>query len=383
MRDNVSSSQGERRSTLSGPTPRQRSIKELNDGRHWEFDGRSRPVDDAGPVAHLDDLTYCTATDLQAVLRGGVGWETLKISDGLGPDEDVEDGPIRPVSFALQNNVLAMEILHVADDYPDDEAELFGRIKHILQPLLHRHRMWLIHAEPDPYRLTAPWGILVSIGFHTRNRVLADLVKIGEDMLALLDAVDNGHIGREQIADLLRGGHAESLVGQAEGEWLEAKRQHYDLSTTNGKVALAQAVARFANAEQGGLVVVGLATKGKAGMDVIAKVTAMPHDPRVVRRYQDALEKHLYPPVDGLKIERITGIGGDLVLVDVPPQPEELKPFLVHGAVVGGRSEGAFISIVRRRGDTSIPITAPMIHTTLAAGRALLRRGELPPSDSR
>ena len=68
-----------------------------------------------------------------------------------------------------------------------------------------------------------------------------------------------------------------------------------------------------------------------------------------------------------------------LVLLDIPPQPEELKPFLVHGAIVDGRVEGAFISIVRRRGESSIPITAPMIHSTLAAGRALLRGGELPP----
>lgn len=284
------------------------------------------------------------------------------------------------MSFALHNDTLTMLLLHLTDEYADDDTGLAERIERILRPLLDRHRMWFVYADPDLNRLTGPWAISVCIGFHSRNRNLVDLAKIGDDMLALLDAVDNGHIGREQICDLLRGGHAASLLGQAEGEWLEAKRQHYDLNTTSGKIALAQAVARFANAEQGGLVVVGLATKGKAGMDVISKVTAMPPDPRVVRRYQDTLEKHLYPPVDSLRIERITGSDGDLVLVDVPPQPEELKPFLVHGAVVDGRSEGAFISIVRRRGDSTIPITAPMIHTTLAAGRALLRRGELPRS---
>jgi len=48
-----------------------------------------------------------------------------------------------------------------------------------------------------------------------------------------------------------------------------------------------------------------------------------------------------------------------LMLIDIPPQPEELKPFLVHGAIVDGRIEGAFISIVRCRGESSIPITAP------------------------
>lgn len=66
-----------------------------------------------------------------------------------------------------------------------------------------------------------------------------------------------------------------------------------------------------------------------------------------------------------------------MILIDIPPQPEELKPFLVHGAIVNGAVEGAFISIVRRRGESSIPTTASMIHSTLAAGRALLRRGEL------
>jgi hypothetical protein len=116
---------------------------------------------------------------------------------------------------------------------------------------------------------------------------------------------------------------------------------------------------------------------------VIAKVTPVSHDPRIVRKYQQILEHHLYPPVDGLQIEALAGSDGDLVLVDIPPQPEDLKPFLVHGAVVDGKTEGAFISIVRRRGDSSIPTTAAMIHTTLAAGRALLRRGDLPlPQDN-
>jgi hypothetical protein len=177
---------------------------------------------------------------------------------------------------------------------------------------------------------------------------------------------------------LLRGGHAEALVGQAEGQWLEAKRQHCDLGGTAGTISLAQAVARFANAEQGGLVVVGLETKDAAGEEVIRKVTPMPHDPRIVRKYKQILEHRLYPPVDGLQIEAIAGSNGDLILIDIPPQPEDLKPFLVHGAVIDGKTEDAFISIVRRRGDFSIPTTAAMIHATLAAGRALLRRGELP-----
>jgi hypothetical protein len=77
-------------------------------------------------------------------------------------------------------------------------------------------------------------------------------------------------------------------------------------------------------------------------------------------------------------VEAVTATpGGEpaIILVLVPPQPEELKPFLVTGAIVGDRVEGAFISIVRRRGEHSIPISAPAIHASLAAGRALLRFG--------
>lgn len=58
-------------------------------------------------------------------------------------------------------------------------------------------------------------------------------------------------------------------------------------------------------------------------------------------------------------------------------KPEELKPFLVHGAIVNGEAQGAYISIVRRSGEDSIPITAQQIHSAPAAERALLRRGQL------
>jgi len=66
--------------------------------------------------------------------------------------------------------------------------------------------------------------------------------------------------------------------------------------------------------------------------------------------------------------------GRSFILIDIPAQPEELKPFLVRGAILLDRStEGSFLGIVQRRGEGSITSTAPMIHATIAAGRALLR----------
>jgi hypothetical protein len=61
------------------------------------------------------------------------------------------------------------------------------------------------------------------------------------------------------------------------------------------------------------------------------------------------LRDHLHPPPDNLRIEAVDmPDDGMLILIDVPPQPEELKPFLVHGAIIDGKAEGKFISIVRR-----------------------------------
>jgi hypothetical protein len=177
------------------------------------------------------------------------------------------------------------------------------------------------------------------------------------------------------------------LIGQPEGHWLDVKKQHYDLHTKAGKInlshigkiRLAQSVSRFCNSEDGGLVLVGMDTKPVDGGEEITRLCPVPRNKAMLGLYQQALADHLHPPPDNLSIEAIdVPYDGMLILIDVPPQPEELKPFLVHGAIVDGRVEGTFISIVRRRGESSIPITAPMIHSTLAAGRALLRRGELP-----
>ena len=126
---------------------------------------------------------------------------------------------------------------------------------------------------------------------------------------------------------------------------------------------------------------IGMAAKKRPDGEEIRNVCPVPSDPKARRRYESSLEAHLFPPPEGLRIDIVNVEGGDVVLIDVPPQPEELKPFLVHGAVVDGKLEGAFISIVRRRGDSSIPITAAAIHTTLTAGRALLRRGHVDSDD--
>ncbi|MEU9425403.1 ATP-binding protein [Streptomyces sp. NPDC048342] len=338
-------------------------------------------------ICHVDDLRELKAVDLRSALQAYVEWfwddpaeGTIALHVANVPRDYFDDeSPTEDVSFHVEGDQLYLEVCFSSYDYLDkqDEPEAVKRFEQALEPYLTRSRCVLTGWALNPY-YTNPCIIEIRILPSLRGRSLQDLFNIGKDVASLLDSLQGGSLTRERVIDLLRGGHAKILIGQPEGPWLDVKSAHYDLSKSSGKISLAQAVARFANAEHGGIVVVGMRGKKVPGGEEIRDICPVPHELGIERKYQVALEQHLFPPPEYLEIETVDMPGGMLVLVHIPPQPEELKPFLVNGAIVDGAVEGAFISIVRRRGESSIPITAAAIHATLAAGRALLRRGQLP-----
>ncbi|WP_137354726.1 RNA-binding domain-containing protein [Nocardia farcinica] len=177
------------------------------------------------------------------------------------------------------------------------------------------------------------------------------------------------------IWNLLRAGQMEWLIGEDESSFLEVKSVGYDLMQWPGKIELAQDVARFANSEEGGVLIVGFRTKRRLGGETISKLTPIDCQDGVVDQYRKVIDSRVYPLIDGLEVERFQQSNGNAILaVKVPRQNDESKPFLVHGAIVGDKYEGAFISIVRRRADGSVPVTAPAIHAYLAAGRRAFHR---------
>lgn len=324
-------------------------------------------------VAHLEDVAGAGATELRNALRKA-GDVPLLINTGDPTSFDYEYSLVTPVSFAIRNDALVVEVLAEMDDY-FEESEATAIAATTLKPLLQRNHA-LVRAAPHPQSAAAPWNYTFEVAAPTRGRTVGELYELGANVEALLVAAVSGALTRQTISDLIRAGRAELLVGLPEGQWLDVKRQDYDLDTDRGKISLAQDVARFANGEEGGLVVVGMATKKSRGSETISGACPVPPPEHGLRRHRQAIDTRVFPPVDGLTVEEVEHGSGVLILVHVPAQPEELKPFLVHGAIVGDRIEGAFISIVRRRGEESVPITAQAIHSTLAAGRALLRRGE-------
>lgn len=337
-------------------------------------------------VLHQSYLDGISATDFRAALRSqaekfGKGHQSthpVYISVDDIESFDYEYSPVAPVSFRLEHNELLIHIEAAFDEYQGyGSEELAPSIRDSVLPILKRAKARLIEAKPNECSMARPWIVDFLVEPPTRSRTVVELFNLGSNIERLLRSVQGYPLNRASALDLLIAGRPDLLIGLKENEWLEAKTAHYDLTSLSGKVAIALAVARFANAEDGGLVVVGLRTREFQGSEVIDAVRPVPCDGRLLRRYKQAIEQHLFPPPDGLEICSNSYGAGHLISINVPPQPEELKPFLVNGAIVDGKSEGAFISIVRRRGDTSIPTTAAAIHSTLAAGRALLRRDSL------
>jgi hypothetical protein len=350
---------------------------------HFLFGGEEREINRSNRlVIFFGDLEKCRATDLQAALRRArnVCEEVYHPLSVVVSENDFYDEDILvpdDTCFEMLNDALTLSLSFGSDTV--DERTLQQVVQTLLEPLLWRHRMTIVQSVSQELPWPPRFVLQVSIGFNTRERTLRELYDIGQDAYALIGAMRDGPLTRQTAGDLIRTGHANVLIGQPESHWLEVKRQHYDLSVNTGKIKLAESVSRFCNSEDGGLVIYGMASK-KVPNDVIRRICPLPRDRGMVGRYRRVLRDHLHPPPDNLRIEAVDmPDDGMLILIDVPPQPEELKPFLVHGAVVDGKAEGEFISIVRRQGDETIPITAKAIHSTLAAGRALLRRGELPP----
>ena len=63
----------------------------------------------------------------------------------------------------------------------------------------------------------------------------------------------------------------------------------------------------------------------------------------------------------------------NVLAIYVPRKPPEMQPYLMHGAIVEEKVEGAFLSIVRRRGEGSITASALQIHAYIVAGKRYLR----------
>jgi len=302
----------------------------------------------------------------------------LMVSSAPASEFDEDYSIYEPVKIGvLDDGQIVLDIMVELHGTHVDESDLPS----LLSPLLARSHATFIDAEIEGAGTQVYCEI--SVAFGRRGAAVQEAIKIGLDVVTLIERLRKSTFTAESALELVTAGRADLMVGLPESSWLEVKSQGYDLKTDRDRIELAQDIARFANGDTGGLLVIGMRTHRTGEEEIIAK-TSPALQPFDAGRYHRSIDNKLFPPIQGLIIQNVFvpisgGRSGSMLAIYIPAQPEEMKPFLVHGAIVRGQVEGAFISIVQRRGEHSIPITAQAIHATLAAGRALLRRSEVPP----
>lgn len=210
------------------------------------------------------------------------------------------------------------------------------------------------------------------------TKMLATLIDGATAVADVLKATQGGPLDALGVLNLLRGQHFGTLIGEKESEYLEVKTAMHPIwvGGTPGekaKIELAQDVARFANSDVDAVLVIGYreVCGGDNEIGTLTPVTDQYLNPGQIREVLDA---RIVPPLHGLLVETFQVTSTESVLaIFVPKQPSEMQPYLVHGAIAEGKVEGAFFSIVRRRGEASITTSAQQIHAYIVAGKRYLR----------
>jgi hypothetical protein len=246
------------------------------------------------------------------------------------------------------------------DHHFDEEFE--AQIDGIVEPMLRyagaSHRTTYVSQLFDH-------EVVVMVRFDDMGgRTGRELIALADDVRALLNAVRSGQVSQQVALNLVLGGHAASLVGQPEGQWLDAKQQQWRLGTPEGNAELAKDISAMANA-QGGLILIPARTTLTSGREIIDSVRDLPADLVDLTRIRDVLKQWVFPPLPDLVTELVpTQEGRGRLVVAVGAHRPDNWPHLVVGDPSAQLSNNAVAAWVRD-GDTNRPLTAPELHALM------------------
>ncbi|MEX2210602.1 MAG: hypothetical protein WD689_02400 [Gaiellaceae bacterium] len=322
------------------------------------------------PLGSLEAVGQGSLTHLRdALLRAG--HNTFAVSTDRAEHFDAEYAFSHDTSFSFESGKLLTKIEFWLGGYADENSD--PALEDLISRYLAARRSTLEFFEAYTYSENTMVSLTYASPYY--NRSVRDLAFVAFDAKALLSAAVTGSITPSTGLALLLGGHVKALVGLYESAWLEAKRAPYNLADEAHRLELALDVAALANSESGGLLVIGLATKKDRDGDRIAKVTPTRLDLINPSRYRQHLDRLIYPAISGLELHTIRheadGLG--LLAIEVPVQPEEIRPFLVSGALIHDKLRGGYFSIPTRRSDARLPASPAEVHGLLSAGRLATR----------
>jgi hypothetical protein len=227
--------------------------------------------DGGGYLAPLEMLRHVMLRDLVRALRSEHALEQIFVST---QGERWFDPDSAGMAFALRPGPRRFWLKFIFDDPTDiadesDEAES-RRLASLLAPLVSAQRGWVkaVWLHPDAYE--PPWPFNIVLSLPLTGWTVEGVARLVDDATGLLRAVSAGEFNRSVALQVLRANHPDALLGQPESVYLDVKQSHYDLTTAHGEIELAQDVARFANAEHGGLLVIGMRGKKVPGGEVIS-----------------------------------------------------------------------------------------------------------------
>ncbi|MDQ3764985.1 MAG: ATP-binding protein [Actinomycetota bacterium] len=220
-----------------------------------------------------------------------------------------------------------------------------------------------------PARTNLPHLWEVSFFYPVIDATISEACEFAKDVTAVVQAFRLGSLDHAALRALVRAGRASALIGLSEGSLLEAKRPK-KLDDLSAKLELAKDVGAMANTSSGGMILIGADTKRVGGHDIIRRLCGFSVG-ALDRQIIKTLRQYIYPAIVDLHVERASaGDGGQILLIDVPAQPEVLKPFIVHGIEGGGKQ--IYFSIPQREGEDTFFMTVAELHGRLLAARAWL-----------
>jgi len=163
----------------------------------------------------------------------------------------------------------------------------------------------------------------------------------------------------------------ERLVGSVETAWFDAKDQPYAASDA-GKRALGKDVTAFANAA-GGVILVGFRTKPSTNHYGDEIIEVRPFDATLVDtdQYRKIVNDWVFPAIQHVEIAWLPTLSDEtrgIVMIRVPPQASEMKPFLVTKFVDGSKIVETIFGYSERRGDANEPLRVAELQRALRIG---------------
>ena len=299
---------------------------------------------------------------------------TMLVSEDLPESFDSELTVYLSTHLRVSSTAVRVVVEHTTQDLLTREP-----VARLLRPLLTRCRGTLASVMPiDAARYSA---VQVEIALATRGRTISDALDIGADVDRLLDAAfATGPLRPATAGELLRSGHHLVLVGQPETDWLDVKDRPYHLDE-QGSFMLARDIVAFANAD-GGLIAIGLRTSKVRGEDIISKTRPVRLDDLNIAKHHAVVRNWIYPRPAGVRFD-IAPTEHDpdhgIVIIEIPQQPEALKPFFVRRGQVAGRIRTEHLALPVRLGADTSHWDLAELHSLIIAGRAAL--AQPPPSD--